>query len=111
MCTLEVQGCVTACKGDSGCQSACTANKPCGASNPTRVNTTSTSGSHTSQTSPTTSTGSVTYDSNGFAITGTPPAGGNGKPNAASRLLEVGSVYGMGLLVAGVVAGVAIVGV
>lgn len=106
-----MEGCVKNCKGDSGCQSACTANKPCGASNPTRVNATSSTGSSTSK--PTSSsTGSVTVDENGFAVTGslTPSGSGGNNGSGASRLLEAGSVYGMGLLIAGMAAGVAVVG-
>lgn len=104
-----MQGCVTLCRGDSGCQSACRANKPCGASNPTRVNVTSTpTGSGPGKTSGASTTGN-TVGEDGFQITGTAPPG-SGNDNAASSLLEVGSVYGMGLLVAGLAAGVAIVG-
>jgi hypothetical protein len=112
-CTLSVEGCVNNCNGDSTCQSACTANKPCGASNPTRVNTTSTS-TASSKTSAT-GTSSVIIGSNGYAVTGTSSAstgnsGSGSGSSGAARIIEAGSVYGMGLLVAGMGLGVAIVG-
>lgn len=111
MCTYEVQGCETNCNGDSNCQSACAANKPCGASDPTRVNVTSTSTTSSKKTGTATSTsGGTTVDENGFAVTGTPPPSTTGNANGAARIIEVGSVYGMGLLVAGMAVGVAMVG-
>lgn len=110
LCSLSVQGCVDDCNGDSTCQSACTANKHCGASNPTRVNVTSTSTSSSKTSATSAGSGGSNVDSNGFAVTGGATATGNSNPSGATRLIEAGSIYGMGLLVAGMAFGVAMVG-
>jgi len=111
-CQAEVKGCSDACTGNSKCQSDCTANRPCGATDPTRLNSstiTSTSASKTS--SP---TGIITTtDANGFAVTG--PAGSvggsSGTKNSGSFMMEAGSAYGLGLVAAGIAIGAALVGV
>lgn len=105
-----MQGCVAFCKGDSGCQSACRANKPCGASNPTRVNITSTPTESGPGKTSSASTSGTTVGEDGFQVTGTAPSDSDNNGSGASSLLEIGSVYGMGLLVAGLAAGVAVVG-
>jgi len=109
-CTISVQNCVGNCNGDSTCQSACTANKHCGASNPKRVNITSTSTSASSGQTSATASSSIVIGSNGFAQTGTATPTGNSGSSGAARLIEAGSVYGMGLLIAGMALGVALVG-
>lgn len=65
--------CVTACTGNTKCQSSCREDHPCGAQNPTRVNTTSTA----SLTSPTSSSTS------GVAYTGL--AGSESKDGSSSN--------------------------
>ncbi|RPA91369.1 hypothetical protein L873DRAFT_1714420 [Choiromyces venosus 120613-1] len=107
-CQAEVKGCSDACTGNSKCQSACAANRPCGATDPQRLNTstmTSTRGASktSSPTGLTTST-----DANGFAVTGTAAAGSKG---AGSPMMEVGNAYGLGFVAAGIAIGAALMGV
>ncbi|KAI5847313.1 hypothetical protein DFP73DRAFT_375877 [Morchella snyderi] len=110
ICRLEVEDCQTACSGDATCISLCASGKQCGATDPTRVNATTTTSS-TSKSSATGGSSATQTDSNGFAITGTSEASSGDASNGASTLLEAGSVYGMGVLVAGLAAGFALVGI
>lgn len=111
ICRLEVQDCQTACSGDASCVSLCASGRQCGATDPTRVNATTTSSSTTRSSATSQSSGTQT-DANGFAITGTSAASSDSdSSSSASTLLEAGSIYGMGVLVAGLAAGFAIVGI
>ncbi|KAI0409778.1 hypothetical protein F4802DRAFT_1212 [Xylaria palmicola] len=93
--------CVTGCAGNSACASDCRQNHPCGALNPTRVNET------TSSSSTPTETGAAATSSAGQIFDGLGDNGddgsdsdsdsdsGSNKPkNAASPLLQYGSVVG-----------------
>ena len=97
ICTQQNDNCVANCNGDSSCQSACRQNHPCGARNPTRVTTTSSTPSSTN------GGNNVVYTGlgGGSAATGKP------KPGAAPVLavLQIGQVYGVGILVASFLAG------
>ncbi|KAI1157345.1 hypothetical protein F5B18DRAFT_217303 [Nemania serpens] len=95
--------CVTGCGSDSSCSSDCRQNHPCGALNPTRVNkTTSSSVSTPSATgaSATPSAGQV-FDGLGGDDSSNSDSGSDSKPNnAASSLLQYGSVVGSIVLAA-----------
>jgi len=103
-CTYEVQDCVNSCpNGNPTCAEACVTNMVCGATDPTRVNTTSTA-TLPSTTASSTATGTGAPDddgqANGFGATATDGSGasqtgddsssvsqtGSSKPNAGSRL-------------------------
>lgn len=80
------------CSGDSKCQAACRENHPCGAQHPTRVNVTTTP-------SPTSSPTDVVY-------TGIGEGSASDGTGAAGRLaVEVGQIYGIGIVVAGFLTG------
>ena len=105
ICTKNNDNCVAACSGASGCQAACRENHPCGAQNPTRVNESTTTTSATS----TASDGAVYTGFGGSAAT-TTAASDNGKTgtNAAAVLLNIGRLYGLGAVAAGILAGFSI---
>lgn len=98
--------CVAGCAGDSACASDCRQNHPCGALNPTRVNTTTSSSVSTPSAtgvSATPSAGQVfdglggDSDSDSDSGTNSDSSSNNSgsKPkNAASPLLQHGSVIG-----------------
>ncbi|KAJ5114516.1 hypothetical protein NUU61_000275 [Penicillium alfredii] len=94
VCTEKNNQCVKACQGNSGCQSDCRTDNPCGAQAPKRVNTT------TSTTMAATST-ATTEALNTMA---------GGATGAAPRLITVdmGQVYGLCVLVGGFIAGFAV---
>ncbi|KAF3391663.1 hypothetical protein F1880_007673 [Penicillium rolfsii] len=94
ICTEANNQCVNAC-GDSACQSNCRTANPCGAQNPPRVNVTSTSAtSSMAATSTAASTAVQTTEATGAA------------PRGVS--VEISQVYGLFVLVGGVVAGFAV---
>ncbi|PWW73320.1 hypothetical protein C7212DRAFT_332226 [Tuber magnatum] len=109
-CQAEVKGCSDACTGNSKCQSECAANRPCGATDPQRLNT-STITSTTSASKTSSPTVFTTTDANGFVVTGTTAAGSSGSNSAGSLMLEAGSAYGLGFVAAGIAIGAALVGV
>lgn len=86
--------CVTGCSGDAACASDCRQNHPCGALNPTRVNTTTSSTSTPTATgaAATSSAGQV-YDGLGGDNSGSDSSNSNTK-NGASPLLQYGSLVG-----------------
>jgi len=116
ICTQYNTNCQQACGNDNTCAAACVQDHPCGALNPTRVNTS------TITTMPATSTlagsaastasdGSVVYTGfgGGGAATTTPASGGGSGSgsgsgsSAASRLIvNVGEMYGLAVVAAGV---------
>jgi len=110
-CQAEVAGCSNACTGNSKCQSDCTANRPCGATDPTRLNSsTITSTKSASKTSSPTGVFTTT-DANGFAVTGTTTGSPAGTKSAGSFMMEAGSAYGLGLVAAGIAIGAALMGI
>src|SRR5205807_6979804 len=110
-CQAEVKGCSDACTGNSQCQSDCVKNRPCGATDPQRANSsTITSTKSASKTS--SPTGLVTTtDANGFAVTGTAAGGSSGSKSAGSLMVEVGNAYGLGFVAAGIAIGAVLIGV
>jgi len=114
ICTQYNTNCVNSCNGDSTCQSACTQDHPCGAQNPTRVNTstistmtaTSTSGGGASAVS-TAAGGSTVYSGFGGATATSTASSGNsgGTSGAAAMFLSLGHSYGVVAVAAGILAG------
>ncbi|KAJ5455699.1 uncharacterized protein N7458_003963 [Penicillium daleae] len=94
ICTEANNQCVAACS-DSACQSNCRTANPCGAQDPPRVNVTTTTAS--SSVAATSTTGSAVIQTGG--ATGAAPRG---------YAVEMGQVYGLCVLVGGVVAGFAV---
>ncbi|EEH17577.1 hypothetical protein PABG_00140 [Paracoccidioides brasiliensis Pb03] len=105
ICTEMNNKCVSACDGsDSRCQSNCREKNPCGAQNSTRVTSTATSGA--TNTSAPSATGVVDT-----GLGGNPNMAPKGGRNGAVRglVLEIGQVYGVGILVAVFLAGFSMV--
>ncbi|KAM3086102.1 hypothetical protein ACMFMG_000242 [Clarireedia jacksonii] len=106
ICTEANDQCVVACNGDSTCQAACRDDHPCGAQNPTRINTTSSSTTQSATGSAgASSTNNVAYTGLGgssAASTSTPKSG-------AQMTLDFGRSYGLAVVFAGVFAGFALV--
>lgn len=112
ICTESNNNCVTACNGASSCQAACRENRPCGAQDPTRVNISTVSTSATSTNggaaASTASDGAVYTGFGGSAATTDAPSDEEDTStgtNAAAVLLNVGQLYGLGVVVAGMFAG------
>jgi len=93
-CTEANNQCVAECT-NSACQSDCRTNHPCGAQNPPRVNvTTTTTSASMAATSTSASTAVPSKEATGAA--------------SRSYVAEMGQVYGLCVLVGGVVAGFAV---
>ena len=109
VCQQWVIQCRDGCAGNTACQSSCAEDHPCGAQQPTRINTTSTS------TMPATATGSSTngpkvFDGFGDSEAdedseGSGDGGSNPPGSAAPRALEFGKAYGLIVVAAGLFAG------
>ncbi|KAI9785834.1 MAG: hypothetical protein M1816_008226 [Peltula sp. TS41687] len=116
-CTESNNQCVNRCAGSSSCQSACRENNPCGAKNPTRVNTstittmssTSTAAGASSQTtggtSGTASSGDAVYTTFGGTLPSSSAVNGQ---NAGSMAVELGRSYGLAAVAGGIFAGFAL---
>ncbi|ETI26257.1 hypothetical protein G647_03034 [Cladophialophora carrionii CBS 160.54] len=112
ICTQYNTNCQLGCGNDNTCAAACVQDHPCGALNPTRVNTsTITTMPATSTTdgaaASTASDGSVVYTGfgGGAAATTSDASGNNGSSgsSAASRLIiNVGEMYGLAVVAAGI---------
>ncbi|KAL8865867.1 MAG: hypothetical protein Q9174_006649, partial [Haloplaca sp. 1 TL-2023] len=105
-CTEAATQCVNRCaRGDSACQTSCRTANPCGAQNPTRVNTT------TSSTMAATATGgsgaSETGDSEDYTGFGDAATTGSsdGASGAQSLVVGFGRVYGLAVIFVGVLVG------
>jgi hypothetical protein len=96
ICTEWGNQCVSNCNGAPQCESACRQDHPCGATNPTRQNTSTLTKTMSQTASQTGSGGSVTTDSNGESVTiytgfaGSGPSetgksGGNGGGNSGNN--------------------------
>jgi uncharacterized membrane protein YgcG len=112
-CTEWGNQCVLKCGQNSACASDCRENHPCGAQNPTRVN--STSASSMPQTA--TATGSGSAETSGFSSfggSGSSSSGSSGSDSSsggksgASAVISLGQSYGLGLVSLGLFAGFAI---
>lgn len=108
ICTQYNTDCQTACGNDNTCAAACVQGHPCGATDPTRVNTstitTMPATATTNGAAASTASDGVIYTGfGGAAAAATTAAGGSG--SAASRIIvNVGQVYGLGLLATGIFA-------
>ncbi|KAH8596683.1 hypothetical protein B0O99DRAFT_105489 [Bisporella sp. PMI_857] len=104
-----VNGCGT---GNTPCQTACRVDNPCGAQNPTRVNTTSSSTMPATATSTSTSTnGPVVYSGlggDGSSSSSSSSSSTSSDKNAALATLDLGRSYGLAVVFAGLFAGFAI---
>lgn len=113
ICTENNNDCVTACQGASACQSACRQNNPCGAQDPTRVNETDAATTTSSKLGGAASTAADGAVYTGFGDSGSGSGGsssGSGDKSGdtiknAAALLDVGRLYGLGAVLAGVFAG------
>ncbi|RVX66346.1 hypothetical protein B0A52_09954 [Exophiala mesophila] len=112
ICTQYNTNCQEACGLDNTCAAACIQDHPCGATNPTRVNTTSIS---TMTTSTSTARGAASTVSDGVVYTGfggsstatASPASGSSSNSAPTRMLiEAGRMYGIATVGAVIFAGV-----
>lgn len=113
ICTRRNKDCVDACRGISNCQSRCQEDNPCGAQNPPRLNesaiTTSATSTVSGTAASTASDGAVYTGFGGSAATETAASeDGNTGANAAAVLLNLGQLYGLGLVAAGILAGFSI---
>lgn len=95
LCKQSIQACADNCGNNQDCASLCFSGKKCGATNPRRVNTTSTS-TTVSATSSATSTDSSTSTST------TNPFSDNGM---GVSITAFGSAYGVGAMIAGMAIG------
>lgn len=105
ICTQYNQQCIKNCNGDSTCQAACVDDHPCGAQNPTRVNTTSSATQSATSSAGASSTNNVAYTGLGgssAASTSTPKSG-------AQMTIDFGRSYGLAVVFASVFAGFALV--
>jgi hypothetical protein len=96
VCTEWGVQCVKGCGSDNNCASSCTQGHPCGALNPTRVNTS------TITTMPATSTASANQ-----VFTGLAGGSSSSKPNnnAAPPAMEFGGAYGLAMVAGSLLAG------
>ncbi|KAL1304011.1 hypothetical protein AAFC00_000452 [Neodothiora populina] len=111
ICTEWGNQCVTGCGSDSSCASDCRANHPCGAQNPTRVNTTTSSTmSKTATNAPagqtTNSAGQTIFTGLGGSAATSTAAGSSGQSGATA--LEIGQAYGLMVVAAGLFGGFAL---
>jgi len=110
-CTEFGSQCIAACNNDQTCQSACRANNPCGAQNPTRVNTTTSS----SMPSTTEVPAGATSGPNGVVYTGlgggsaATPTSSSTKKSGSDMALDLGRSYGLAVVFTGLLAGFALV--
>ncbi|KAI1627573.1 hypothetical protein EDD37DRAFT_622658 [Exophiala viscosa] len=112
ICTQYNTECQQACGNDNTCAAACVQNHTCGATNPTRVNTSTITTMSATSTSngaaaSTASGGGVVYSGFGGSAATTTAAGeSSGSRSSATRIIvNMGQVYGLGVLVASIFAG------
>jgi len=108
ICQTYGDQCVAACNGDTTCQSACRDDHPCGAQNPTRVNTTSTStmASTTLSAGATQGSAGVVYTGlGGGAVATATSTSDSGKKSGAQAAMDLGRSYGLAVIFGGLFAG------
>ncbi|OLN81763.1 hypothetical protein CCHL11_06929 [Colletotrichum chlorophyti] len=94
--------CVKACgQGANQCASDCRENNPCGAQNPTRVNTTSTSTGAPTATGTSAETSGVIFD--GFGGSGSSGSDSGSDSGSGAAALEMGRSAGLAIVVGGLV--------
>ena len=99
-CTEWGNQCVNGCGGDSSCQADCRQDHPCGALNPTRVNSTTSSTMAATGTSGATATGDTIYTGLGGSTSTSTP-----QDNFAPGTFEMARVYTMLLSIGALFAG------
>jgi len=111
ICSEYGSQCVAGCAGNTACQSACRDDHPCGAQNPTRVNTTSSSSIMPSTTLPagaSSGTAGVVYTGLGGQVV-TSPTAASTKNSGSRAVVEIGRSYGLAVVFGGLFAGFALV--
>jgi len=106
ICTEYGNQCVTACNGNTDCQSNCRSQHPCGAQDPVRVNT-STSSVMPSTTGAGGASNTQVFNGLGGAAATTTSA--SGKKSDAQSVLDMGRSYGLAVVLSGIFAGFALV--
>lgn len=122
-CTESNNQCVASCgQGNNDCAASCTQNNPCGAQNPTRVNTTSTaSGTATATGTESDSSGTGTAVYTGFGSSASSTGSSDSSSSSSSSdsnsdsssgagrvMVNLGQIYGLGVVAAGIFAGFAV---
>jgi len=113
ICTEYNTQCQQACGNDNTCAAACIQNHPCGALDPTRVNTSTISTmpatSTTEGAAASTASDGVIYTGFGGGSSATTTAaaqsGSSGSSAATRIIINIGQMYGLGLVAAGIFAG------
>ncbi|TEY49824.1 hypothetical protein BOTCAL_0283g00100 [Botryotinia calthae] len=102
-CVNNCTSCVNNCSEVNICQAACRDDNPCGAQNPTRINTTSSTTQSSTGTAGASSTNAVAYTGlGGSSSTSTPKSG-------AQMTMDFGKSYGLAVVFTGLFAGFALV--
>ncbi|KAI4791950.1 hypothetical protein E4T45_12838 [Aureobasidium sp. EXF-8846] len=112
-CTEWGQECIAACaQGDSQCQHDCTANHPCGAQDPKRVNVTTSTSATASKTGAvagqTTNSAGATIFSGLGGSGGAAQTGSSSSQTGTAAALQLGQAYGLFAVAAGIFGGFAI---
>ncbi|KAF2674302.1 hypothetical protein BT63DRAFT_449292 [Microthyrium microscopicum] len=95
--------CVTKCGQDNACSSNCRTQFVCGAADPTKVNSTSSSSSTA------TSSGSAASSSGAGTFGGSSSSSSGSSGSSAGNMVQVGQSLGLGMIVVGVMAGFAMI--
>lgn len=104
-CTIDQGDCIKAC-GSNECREQCKKTYVCGATNPKKGNATSSATASTAA-STASKTNSATIGPDGYLTTSTSSPSDSA---AVSMLVGLDSFYGLGMVAAGIAAGVALVG-
>ncbi|KFZ13232.1 hypothetical protein V501_03801 [Pseudogymnoascus sp. VKM F-4519 (FW-2642)] len=104
ICIEWGQQCVAECGGVSTCQAACTEDHPCGAQDPPRVNTTSTTTSGAPGAASTTDSDPAVQSGFGSGSGSDTTEGTSTFPNAARAALDTGRSYGLSIVFTGIFA-------
>ncbi|KAG7005931.1 hypothetical protein G7Y79_00017g043130 [Physcia stellaris] len=102
-CTEFNTQCANNCAGNSGCVSACRTSHPCGAQNPTRVNTSTISTMAATATGASKTSGSAVYT--GYGSSSTAPSDSTGSNAARAVAIGLGRTYGTALVLSVVFGG------
>ncbi|KIX01709.1 uncharacterized protein Z518_09435 [Rhinocladiella mackenziei CBS 650.93] len=111
ICTQYNSNCQAACGNNNDCAAACVQDHPCGASDPTRVNTstitTMPATSTTAGAAASTASDGVIYTGfgDGAAATASASSDGSGSSAATRIIVNIGQIYGLGVVAAGIFAG------
>ncbi|KAF2221939.1 hypothetical protein BDZ85DRAFT_135155 [Elsinoe ampelina] len=103
VCTEWGNQCVTACAGSSSCADDCRTKHPCGARNPTRVN--STTASTMAATGSTTGSGGATQT---FGAFGSASSSSIASAKYTAQVASIGNKFGFVIVASGIVGGLAL---